>query len=81
MTLYNQPFQQMLQKSKQPKTKAGLSKFRYGVTEKYTKGQAYDPSQCGWIVYEGKTDMNWQCSRKNGYGNHGLWCSNHATNA
>jgi len=70
----------MLKKIKQPKTKAALSKHRYAVTHKSPNGQAYDPAQCGWIVYEcRRPDINWQCSKKSGYGRNGLWCCNHAT--
>ncbi len=71
----------MIATSKQPKTKAALLKHRYGTTYKNPKGQAYDPNQCGWIVYEQRTpNLNWQCSRKNGCGINGLWCASHAAN-
>lgn len=66
--------------SKQPKTKSALAKHRYGTSDKNPKGQSYDPNQCGCIIYEQRTPtLNWQCSRKNGYGTNGLWCANHAT--
>jgi hypothetical protein len=64
---------------KQPKTLTSLKNYRYGVTEKYPKGTAYDPAQCGWIVRDEKAKSEWQCSRKSGYGKNGLWCPNHAT--
>jgi len=62
---------------KQPKTLTTLKKYRYGVTEKYPKGSAYDPALCGWVVVDEKAKTSWQCSRKNGYGKDGLWCCNH----
>jgi len=64
---------------KQPRTAVALKKHRYSVSVRMPNGMAYDPAQCGWIVYESKDPrINWQCSRKSGYGKNKLWCPNHA---
>lgn len=56
-------------------------KERYGAWAGDPKGHPYDPKRCAQEVWPATMCYGWapyQCSRRNGYGERGLFCKQHA---
>lgn len=54
-------------------------KERYRVWGGQPRGVAYDPELCAEDVQDGgRSPLSHQCCRKNGFGDRGLFCKQHA---
>ena len=50
----------------------------YGDWAGNPKGHPYDPEHCAERVYPKRGMVSYQCNRKKGHGDRGLFCKQHA---
>ena len=61
-----------------PRTKEDFLNHRYGIWAGAPHGQEYQPELCAMEVYDRRAMIEHQCYRKNGHGQYGLYCKQHA---